>query len=494
MYQILVAVRAGKRPEPVDFAPMGILGKLTAPLVLGALLAAPAHAAGGLDPAFGNAGEVLLDYQSNDHVDALRVLDDGAILAVSLSFDETSNQGYFNLTRRLADGSPDPSFGDAGTVTAPLPSLPDPPLSVALQADGKVVVAGHASRRGVIVRLLTDGTPDDTFSDEGYALGDYGYNVYFVPAALDVQDDGKVVVVGKVGGPYDSTYQRFGVMRFNAAGEPDSPFGTVGPGRSYSETGYSPGEKAHAVAVQPDGKIVAAGEWYGQFAVARFNTNGTQDTTLGCDGFVSDAVSHSARIQKVAIAPNGAIVAAGTACDMFTNVCRAALVRYRRDGDRDTSFGGDGRVDLDELGAIDALAVQPDGAIVVTGHTYAEDGTPTGRLLRLAVDGTPDATFNADAFGASFLASVHADAAGGLLVAGWREGATPADFDGLIARVLRGTDGAAPTALPEPVCNPASDTPEDPAEPDAAAGDGGAPGPGLIAVLGLAALRRRLAR
>ena len=160
------------------------------------------------------------------------------------------------------------------------------------------------------------------------------------------------------------------------AGDLDTSFGVGGK----VITDFVGEENANAVALQPDGKIVVAGRagdpsiGSGNFALARYHPNGSLDTTFGGDGrVITDFVSHSAAF-AVALQPDGKIVAAGYAFDPSETPTGLrhgfALARYQPDGTLDTTFGEDGRVitDVRNAAVIYAVALQPDGKIVVAGR------------------------------------------------------------------------------------------------------------------------------
>ena len=186
-----------------------------------------------------------------------------------------------------------------------------------------------------------------------------------------------------------------------AAGDLDTSFG--GDGKVTTDFGGSGG--ASEVAIQPDGKIVAAGSAGGDFALARYHRDGSLDTSFDGDGKVTTDFGGSGGAAGVAIQPDGKIVAAGSAGGDF------ALARYHRDGSLDTSFDGDGRVTTDFGGVLEVatgVAIQPNGKIVAAGPTGAVDDFALARYNR---DGSLDTSFDGDGkvttdFGSSFEAAL----------------------------------------------------------------------------------------
>jgi uncharacterized delta-60 repeat protein len=211
--------------------------------------------------------------------------------------------------------------------------------------------------------------------------------------AVAIQPNGKVVVVG--GSGTTLTEGNFALVRYNANGTLDATFG----GNGKVTTAFTPGrDVANAVAIQADGKIVAAGEASGigrTFALARYNANGTLDATFGGDGTVMTNFSIGMdSAAGVVVQSNGKIVAAGTAyvdcgCNKF------GLVRYNANGTLDTAFGGDGKVTTAFNGGAhaNALALQGGGKLVVAGSASE---LAWFALARYRPDGTLDTTFSAN--------------------------------------------------------------------------------------------------
>jgi uncharacterized delta-60 repeat protein len=189
--------------------------------------------------------------------------------------------------------------------------------------------------------------------------------------AAAIQPDGRIVaagysIVGSQGGD-------FALARYNTDGSLDASFGTGG--KVVTPIGTA-GDNAHALAIQSDGKIVAAGlsdvgpTW--DFALARFNPNGTLDNTFGTGGKVITPIGTSDDVANdVIIQPNGKIVAVGWSESNLPSY-DFALVRYNINGSLDTSFGMGGKVVTPIGNSTDfgtAAALQPDGKIVVAGYS-----------------------------------------------------------------------------------------------------------------------------
>jgi uncharacterized delta-60 repeat protein len=303
-----------------------------------------------------------------------------------------------------------PSFGNGGFVSTDLAHTTDGgATAVALQADGKIVAAGT----GGLLRYNADGSLDATFNAGGAQPGVVPIADWVTDVAL--QGDGKILVGGsriikeyRKSGPD----RAFLLMRFNPNGTPDTTFGAGGTVvQAFGKSTNS--DALRSLAVQPDGKIVAVGlinsnGWgntnpdVGNWGVARFNANGSLDTSFDGDGFLSTVITanKSARVEEVAVQADGRIVAAGTVQSGAPTYADMAVVRYLANGALDTGFGTGGRVKLDFTGEhqvagastdeAHALAIQADGRIVVGGY---EMERRDGLLARLNPNGTPDATF-----------------------------------------------------------------------------------------------------
>jgi uncharacterized delta-60 repeat protein len=275
-----------------------------------------------------------------------------------------------------AGGDLDTTFGGDGIVTTPIGSSHDFAEAVAIQADGKIVAAGYglvgSNRDFAVVRYTTAGGLDTTFGGDGIVTTPIGSRDDYAQAVA-IQADGKIVAAGygfiaSLRSDYD-----FALVRYTTAGGLDTTFG--GDGVVTTPIG-SRADYAKAVAIQADGKIVAAGYGFiasvtagNDFALARYTSGGALDTTLGGDGIVTTRIGSSHDVaESVAIQPGGKIVLAGHS--IIGSSRDFALARYTSGGALDSTFGGDGIV-ITRIGsshdAAEAVAIQPDGKIVVAG-------------------------------------------------------------------------------------------------------------------------------
>ena len=237
---------------------------------------------------------------------------------------------------------------------------------------------------------------DPGFGGDGKVTTDFTRS-FDVGADVAIQDgDGRIVVVGSAGGG-----KRFAVARYDTDGRLDTTFG--GDGKVTTDLTRHE-DRATAVAIQPTGEIVVAGQVVrfrpagvvGRFAVVRYEADGDLDTTFGGDGIVTTNFTPGwDRAAAVAIHPGG--IVAGGAADLGCSCSRFALARYEDDGDLDPNFGGDGRVMTRFPGvgaAADDVAVDLTGRIVAVGGQLPEGAR--FMVARYAADGSRDPTFGGD--------------------------------------------------------------------------------------------------
>lgn len=373
----------------------------TLALVLGLSLAASVRPpvvranAGDLDPSFDADGIVTTDICigicHSDLGRSVVVQPDGRILVAGPS--NTGDGGRdFVVVRYLADGNLDPSFDGDGKARLHLAG-DDVASDLALQPDGAIVVAGETTaeyRTGpalAVARFLPNGAPDPAFDGDGWVVTPLGAFSY--ARGVAVGPDGKITVAGTAyAGSHDMA-----VVRYNVDGSLDSSFD--GDGMLLMDIGGT--DRANAVALQSDGKIVVVGtrDYHGQagFTVVRFMPSGAVDGLFIVNFFPYDY----AEAMDVALQLDGRIVLAG-------NISSGAfaLVRLRPDGTLDPSLDGDGRVTTGFPGTraeANAIAVQSDGKLVVAGTNFLPDSSydwmtrADFALARYQPDGTPDPSF-----------------------------------------------------------------------------------------------------
>ncbi|MFN8178769.1 MAG: FlgD immunoglobulin-like domain containing protein [bacterium] len=322
---------------------------------------------GSLDPSFASGGKLLLP--TGGPAGAVAIQPDGRIVATGTHLSQ------FSICRFTDSGTLDPTFGSGALVDTPIGSATDArPHAVALQADGKIVVAGAEVTAGntdiALVRYNPDGTLDTSFSGDGIVSATVGTGTDY---ALDVkiQSDGKIVVCGfaELGGGTD-----LALVRFLANGSIDNTFGSFG--RVATDLG-GVDEAAYSMVIQPDGKVVVAGYTSAggyDFAVVRYNANGTLDTSFDGDGKVTTPIGLATDAAlSIARQADGKLVVAGYALIGGDGEC--ALVRYEQNGALDASYGFGGKA---------VVSFDP----AAEDYPYAIMLDPQGRAIVAATSGT----------------------------------------------------------------------------------------------------------
>lgn len=242
------------------------------------------------------------------------------------------------------------------------------------------------------------GTLDTSFGGDGRVTTFFGHpdDTQTLTGGLAVQPDGKDVVASATG-PWNNTDSTFGLARYNLDGSLDSTFG--GDGRV--KTRFTGKSSAVDVAVQADGKIVALGgvldaaTQHSRVAMARYNPNGSLDPTFGGDGKVVTKLGGDTRIQAITIQADGKIVIVGVArVNGVGWVC--ALARYDSNGSLDPTFGVGGRV-FSDIGITDQgwvdVSVQADGTILTAGTIRPGSLSERFAVARYDAQGTLVPTF-----------------------------------------------------------------------------------------------------
>jgi uncharacterized delta-60 repeat protein len=232
----------------------------------------------------------------------------------------------------------------------------DIPRAVALDSTGRIVVAGEsrpslfASPDFAIARYDANGALDPTFGTGGLVFTNFGLHTSSPEERgkdVAIQADGKIVVVGNV--RTDSNGFDFGIARYNDNGSLDTSF----DGDGLRNVNIGPNDKTSSVVIQTDGKIVVGGSTGGSihdFALLRLDSSGTLDTSFDSDGIVRHniIIGDSASIRALALQGDGKIVAAGVSANVFSNPQTSlfAVSRYNTDGSLDNDFDVDGTTSL----------------------------------------------------------------------------------------------------------------------------------------------------
>jgi uncharacterized delta-60 repeat protein len=308
---------------------------------------------------------------------------DGKVVVRADAWNLSATAEYSVLIRYNADGSLDTAFGTKGVVASRSSDLtisPGPEAGVALQADGKIVTGGDFL---AVARYNSDGSLDTSFGTGGKIPA--SMTSAWFSYGIVVEPDGKIVA--------SADNSSFGLARFDSSGHLDSSFGTGG--RVATSFGGSVSLQANSLFSQPDGKLVVAGSvssGHTDFALVRYNSDGSLDAGFGSGGKVTtDFSSGTDTAFSATIQADGKIVAAGS-----TDSRSFALARYNVDGSLDGSFGTGGKVATDLgttfLEAAESVKIQADGKIVVAGYTFVGSRSEFA-LVRYNSDGTLDSTF-----------------------------------------------------------------------------------------------------
>ena len=379
-----------------------------------------------------NVGSTL---GSQDSGRGVTIQADGKILVAG------SSDNNFALARYNTDGSLDTSFSDDGKLTTVVSSTTVVGSqaymqgnSATLQADGKILVAGaiyHSNDAAsfALARYNTDGSLDVTFN-AGFSNSGDGNGLVFtaidtglaVGGSVTMQADGKILVAGSA--TFNGLDNVFALARYNTNGSLDASFS--GDGRLIT---FSDGASGASVTVQADGKILVAGSSENNFALVRYNTDGSLDTSFSDDGIATTAIGVGASGASVTVQADGKILVAGSSLN--TTDSDIALVRYNPDGSLDTSFSDDGiattAIGVGASGA--SVTVQADGKILVAGSSENNFA-----LVRYNTDGSLDTSFSDDGIATTAIGgdasgqSITVQADGKILVAGSSSNTTDGDF------------------------------------------------------------------
>ena len=358
----------------------------------------------------------------------------------------------------------DGTFGTGGSTVTALAGRQDI-TDLLVQPDGKIVVSGIHTPAGssytdfLVARYLPNGQLDTSFGSGGRTITSFGAFTDLAQA-IGRQADGKIVLGGFAHTGEFTT--EFALARYNADGTPDLTFGSMGKKTVDVSKGN---DLAHAMVIQPNGKIVLAGagnynvvDGHADTAFARVTADGSADTTFADDGTVVHAVSPRGDVAAdVVLAPDGSIVASGyadRASDAAVDHDFSVLRLEGADGSLDATFSDDGKVTFSPDGGVTEVAqdvvVQSDGKIIVVGAT-ATTGTSKGVVARLTESGALDPAFGEGGIALSdggdrAFAEVALDSTGKIVAVGHEEVA-PSDTDVLVHRFAY--DGANDDAFGE---------------------------------------------
>jgi len=367
-------------------------------------LAAP----GDLDTTFSGDGLVTADLAGTARGVDAAVQPDGKVVA--LAQRDIGQESDFAVVRFNADGTPDTKFAGSGAahITFVDPTFPSHshPTSIALAPDGKIVVAGNTDAKKTatnphdmaVARLNADGTLDKTFNGTGQKTIDFGKE----DGASDVavQADGKIVVAGTavIGNDED-----FAVARLTTEGKLDPDWS----GDGQASTHFQLDERLNAITIAPDGEVVAAGRFKAvrtsadsDTAIARYTTAGQPESAFSGDGKQIADFGKGDSAVDVAAQPDGKLVLAIANVNVSVTSDRVDTVvaRLTAAGEADPSFGAGGStsVPVSAPNVPVGLGLTESGHVVVGGDTILENDRTGLLAIELDADGQPAQTFSGD--------------------------------------------------------------------------------------------------
>lgn len=390
------------------------------------------------DAGYGAGGTVRIGGgREEETLKSMALLPGGKILVAGRYGGDLS----FIMARYHANGQLDASFGSNGKTAFRLGNHSGEAKEILTLSDGRFILgATGENAQGMevfsLVRFLPDGAPDNTFGTNGVAKGPSSPDLHEKLNALALQQDGRILAAGStnyINGAEDQ--QSVTLQRFSANGGIDHSFGINGavrlpyPGQHY---------EFNAVAVQADGRIVAAGSNSDKILVARFWPNGTVDSTFGINGvkFLQYSAAGKTRCRAIALLPNGKILL-GAWCHEYWYNNGAIAIRLLSDGSLDPTFhnGGMSFIHCNYQLNTSSMTLQNDGKIVLAAAGLNNDPWPFTGIFRFQPDGAPDSSFaqngawvNPVGNEHSALYSIHAMSDGKLLAGGIAKEFSDFDF------------------------------------------------------------------
>jgi uncharacterized delta-60 repeat protein len=361
--------------------------------------------AGSLDTSFGIAGKLSLRPAYDSKLSSVAVQADGKIVVIGAAGPITYKH-LFAVMRFNSDGTPDESFGTFGSVITRFQTGPNAFSTIALQPDGKIVVTGQFTTRQpdntylydfVVLRFNGDGSPDNGFGKNGEVITDFN-GARDASQTLALQADGKIVV----GGSTSVTHPDLELARYNSDGTLDKTFNSTG----LVTTPYAIGiHSFNALALQADGKIIVAGSHYGgkdpDGILIRYNNDGSIDQSFGLEGKLILDFGGFDFIRTLQTQGDGKILVIGSQRpEWFSEASNLFLARYNPDGSPDQSFASAGKLiaSFNKYADAYSVVVQGDGKILLAGTSGPGNPNMVFSLLdflavRFNADGTLDKDF-----------------------------------------------------------------------------------------------------
>jgi uncharacterized delta-60 repeat protein len=332
---------------------------------------------GDLDTTFGGGGKKTVNFGGTDAARAVLVQPNGRVVAAGGGGPASS---FCVVRLRSANGTLDPTFGSGGKRVVDFGSDDESVHGAALQPDGKIVLAGDSRLQPAVVRLKANGALDTSFDGDGKKL--FSWGAIGRVTAVVIAPNGKILL-GGFSGPEGGNIQ---VARITAKGALDTTFGAGG----IATVDFGGTEFGEAIARQADGRILVVGRSSaGGAVVARLRATGALDPDFGSGGRVT--LPGGGSLSAVLVQPDRNIVVAGNA----SGSAMMTVTRLKPDGSLDATFGSGGTTTVafgSLANPLGGAARRPDGKIVIAGYT--QDGEDVA-VARLNADGSLDATFGA---------------------------------------------------------------------------------------------------
>lgn len=284
---------------------------------------------GDYDTDFSNDGKMIFSFGAGNGSKINKVLlqSDGKIIAVGQAYNGVNFD--FGIARFNTNGSLDTSFGTDGKAIIPIGPANDFGKDTLLQPDGKILIVGYSNNAlGYdslsAIRLNSNGSLDTSFATNGKIYYNIPSKDYCVAEAIALQSDGKILISGHADGD-------FAVMRYNTNGTLDTTFGNSG----YTTTDFGNSQdKVYAISIRPDGRIILAGHNYEQavstfldFGIASYNSDGSLDTNFDSDGKMTISMGYSSGIKDMIIQPDGKLLFGGYSAEIMNSNLRYSLLR-----------------------------------------------------------------------------------------------------------------------------------------------------------------------
>ena len=330
---------------------------------------------GDLDTTFGSGGKKTVNFGGTDAARAVLVQPNGRVVAAGGGGPASS---FCVVRLRSANGTLDPTFGSGGKRVVDFGSDDESVYGAALQPDGKIVLAGDSRLQPAVVRLKANGALDTSFDGDGKKL--FSWGAIGRVTAVVIAPNGKILL-GGFSGPEGGNIQ---VARLNANGKLDTTFATGG----IAGVDFGGDDFGEAMARQADGRILVAGRSSATGAVvARLRATGVLDPDFGSGGRVT--LPGGGSVSAVLVQPDRNIVVAGNASGSAT----MTVTRLKPDGSLDGTFGSAGTTTVafgSLANPLGGAVRQANGKIVIAGYT--QDGEDVA-VARLDADGSLDPTF-----------------------------------------------------------------------------------------------------